>query len=1466
MLRFLRTAAVLCAVLLAAIISAPAQTTSQGVFRLVGPGSTQLTELAFDSHDGNLYGIDNGQVVQIQPGQYGFGASSLVSPVATAGAKTIAITSDGNLLVADQTGLLASFSPADGFVTATPVGSGFGTGGASVINGMAVDSKGTLFISTGGSIYSYSSTTSPVGPFGSAPNGATIYTAALPGTVTALAVDGNDRLLIGLGTSIKVLRPTAAGSSVTAGSVAFAVDLTVYSGSVAALAADTSENIYAATPGGVSEYVSIPNSIYYNSGGGLFTVTHAPSSVAVDSQGDLFFGDDAGGAAYGTYIYEQANKGVTSLQANVGAAGQPIVLGLFNQGDIASCHAVTLGHASSDFSVSSADCAAVIGGVYSTPVAFTPTQPGLRMGAVQFLNSAGNIVVSVPVSGIGIGPVAAFPPGALSTVGSGFHQPFGVAVDGSGNLFVADYAGNSILEMAYAGGTYGSPVTVAGNLAQPSGIAIDGDGNIYVSERANGTVAKLALQQGNYGLPAVIASGFIGNYGIAVDTGHNVYVAEYSSNRIKQIPFSNGSYGTPVAVGGSFVGPLGVAVDATGSLYVAEFNGNDVKLVPYRNGVYQTASLLGSGFTNPADVAVDAAGNVYVADRGNDRVKQIPLVGGAYGAPVLLTGSYGIPESLTLDASGNLYVAAASPASIKKIDLADAPSLAFAPTSVGSTSSDSPQLITLANAGNASLNLAIPNVGLNPSVPSNFGYGNSSTCTQLSSVSGGTSSIPAGGSCAIAINFAPVAAGNVSGSIVITDDAGAQQIGVSGTGILPAPTIAFSVANTSYGTGPITLNATSNSSGAITYTLIGGPATLSGNLVSLSGAGSVTLQVNVAADVNYTAGTQQSTFAVAQAVPSLAFTPPSQVYYGSPAITLNATSNSTGAVTYNVLSGPAALVGNTLTFTGTGSVSVRATVASDANYLSETNTEALAVLSPSPVINFSVPNRTYGDPAFAVNATSNSTGSFTYAVLSGPATVSGSTVTLTGAGTVTLRATQAAATPYLTETQLASFTVAQASDSISFSLSNHTYGDAPIALAATSASTGSITYSVLSGPATVSGNIVTFTGSGAVLLQASQAADGNYLAGTQTAGFTVAVARPVVTWAQPASIEFGTPLSSRELNATATFQGNTVPGTLTYTQSAGTLLPAGTDTLSVQFTPTNPTQFSAVSTSTTIVVANATTATALTSSLNPAIAGNAQVTAQSTTLTATVASATAGFGGAVTFFDGATAIATVPLTGNTAMYTASSLSFGTHTLTATYVGSPNYSGSTSLPLTETVYSPVPFTSNSSLSAIVAAGQTTVTTLTVTPQPWFAGTVNFTCTGLPAGTVCNFLPSNAVAVAKGGGAQAVTLSIVTETLKSARDQSPHGHRGTTLACVLGMPGLLLGSLGLRRKWSPELRRSLLAMMLVVGLAGAATLTGCGSSGPQYDTTAKGSYTFQVVASTAVNGVTTTQTTPVSLSVQ
>ena len=132
-------------------------------------------------------------------------------------------------------------------------------------------------------------------------------------------------------------------------------------------------------------------------------------------------------------------------------------------------------------------------------------------------------------------------------------------------------------------------------------------------------------------------------------------------------------------------------------------------------------------------------------------------------------------------------------------------------------------------------------------------------------------------------------------------------------------------------------------------------------------------------------------------------------------------------------------------------------------------------------------------------------------MVSGPATITGSTVTLTGAGTVVLQASEAADSNYTAATKNATFTVGLATPTISLHGPQPDLWRCSLPGRATSNSTGAFTYTVVSGPATISGSTVTLTGAGTVVLQASEAADSNYTAATKNATFTVGLGTPTIS-------------------------------------------------------------------------------------------------------------------------------------------------------------------------------------------------------------------------------------------------------------------------------------------------------------------------------------------------------------------
>jgi hypothetical protein len=232
------------------------------------------------------------------------------------------------------------------------------------------------------------------------------------------------------------------------------------------------------------------------------------------------------------------------------------------------------------------------------------------------------------------------PGGTIQTIGSGFLIPYGVAVDAAGDVFVADGNNNAVKEVL----PNGSIRTLGSGFNRPAGVAVDGARNVFVADTNNNAV-KEVLPDGTI---KTIGSGFGGPTGVAVDAAGDVFVTVPANNDVKEI-LPNGSIRT---IGSGFFGPYGVAVDAAGDVFVADFFNNAVKEV-LPNGTIKT---LGSGFRNPTGVAVDAAGDVFVADYGNNRVVELsPPTVAARPSPLNGTTATAVSAALTGLSPGTTY-------------------------------------------------------------------------------------------------------------------------------------------------------------------------------------------------------------------------------------------------------------------------------------------------------------------------------------------------------------------------------------------------------------------------------------------------------------------------------------------------------------------------------------------------------------------------------------------------------------------------------------------------------------------------------------------------------------------------------------------------------------------------------------------------------------------------------------------
>ena len=262
------------------------------------------------------------------------------------------------------------------------------------------------------------------------------------------------------------------------------------------------------------------------------------------------------------------------------------------------------------------------------------------------------------------------------------HGPTGIAVDASGNIFFTDRGNNLVRKISTTGimttiagtygGVFGSPSPDGGPatavvLGLPYGIAVDGAGNVIFADQQNhrirmispagiisgvaGASVGFAGFAGDGGLATASTARLNAPAGVAVDGAGNIYIADYANNKVRKVDaagmlstiagaglpgYGYSGDGGP-ATAAHFYYPEGVAVDGPGNVYVCDRNNNVVRkigLTGVINTIAGTGSPAFSGDGGPAilatlnqttGVAVQDNGDVYIADNSNNRIRRIKI-------------------------------------------------------------------------------------------------------------------------------------------------------------------------------------------------------------------------------------------------------------------------------------------------------------------------------------------------------------------------------------------------------------------------------------------------------------------------------------------------------------------------------------------------------------------------------------------------------------------------------------------------------------------------------------------------------------------------------------------------------------------------------------------------------------------------------------------------------------------------
>jgi hypothetical protein len=661
-------------------------------------------------------------------------------------------------------------------------------------------------------------------------------------------------------------------------------------------------------------------------------------------------------------------------------------------------------------------------------------------------------------------------------------------------------------------------------------------------------------------------------------------------------------------------------------------------------------------------------------------------------------------------------------------------------------------------------------------------------------------------------------------------------------------TITFpAIASRTYGSAPFAVTATSSagSNYPVTIAVQSGPAVISGGTVTVTGAGTAVLLASQAGDSNYSAATATQSFQVTPAVLTATANNASRVYgAANPAFS----GTVTGAVGSDSFS--ESFTTTATTTSNAGSYPIVPAVAGPqlSNYTVSAVNGALTVSGAATTTTLSAPgSATYGAGTTLTATVASTAGTpggivtfYSGSTSVGTGTLNGGgvatlTTTTLPVGTDTLTASYGAAGNFAASTSpSSSITVNVAAQTITFpAIAAHAYGSAPFAVTASSnlGSSYPVTITVQSGPAVISGGIVTVTGVGTVVLQATQAGNTEYNAATATQSFQVI----------PAPLTVAANNATRSYSAANPAFSGTVSGavgsdsfTESFTTTATTASNVGSYPIVPSVTGAQLANYTVTAVPGELTVTGAATATKLSAPANAAYGA-------SVTLTATVASTAGVPAGSVTFYSGSTSLGVAALNSSgVATLGTTTLPAGTDTTIATYVAAGNFAGSSSSGVTLTVIAgPGGPGASYALAAnpttlTIAPGATGKTTLIFTPANGYSGTVALSCSNLPTNLNCAF-DQNQVTLSGNNQNISTGLTINTTTQQAGKhvpSQTPQSPFSPALfALVFWCPGGLTGLAVMvrRRKLAGTQRLWHLCLLLAGAWALAAGLSGCGMSG-------------------------------------
>jgi hypothetical protein len=271
------------------------------------------------------------------------------------------------------------------------------------------------------------------------------------------------------------------------------------------------------------------------------------------------------------------------------------------------------------------------------------------------IDGSGNVWVADFVTGCGSSRLAKLNPQGVPQSGSPYSLNLSgvaaLAIDANENVWITNNCTGTLDEYGNGGNTLAGPFT---GFTTPSGLAIDPNGNLWVTNNTGSQVSE--FNTGNDSVVATYSTDISFPVAIAADSSGNIWVG--NSTSVTELNNSGTPQGGSPYTSGGIASPRGIAIDGSNNVWIANNPGDVSELNSSGTALSGSGGYSGGGVGSANGIAIDGAGNVWIADRGLSQLSQLSSTGSAVTPSTgYRGGGLNAPKALAIDESGNVWVA-----------------------------------------------------------------------------------------------------------------------------------------------------------------------------------------------------------------------------------------------------------------------------------------------------------------------------------------------------------------------------------------------------------------------------------------------------------------------------------------------------------------------------------------------------------------------------------------------------------------------------------------------------------------------------------------------------------------------------------------------------------------------------------------------------------------------------------------